>query len=125
MRARLEGASVTVDEPGVSIRSYRRRTFEILGSSRPEDLEGLIRAAADREVGAFEQPRARVEQRLGRVAHVGRGVDPEQPGLVPPHGAPPPLEGHDVERALDPAELAAYAAVGSMILNLDEAISKN
>src|SRR5690606_14584290 len=64
---------------------------------RADVFERRRGAASDREIGELDQSYARIEQRLGETAHVRRGVDPGQTGLVEAHFRRPALDLDDGE----------------------------
>ncbi len=87
-------------EGGASIDDRLAFAFRLATSRRPKPEErAILREVFDRELAAFRRDPSKAEKFL----EVG-----ESPR----------------DRALDPAELAAYGTVAGMILNLDEAVTK-
>ena len=64
---------------------------------RTEHFERRICTAPHGQVRRLEQPDARVEQRFGQRAHVGRRIDPHQTGAIVEVRTAPPFELHDLE----------------------------
>ena len=70
------------------------RQPRIVDVRRADHFERSVRAAAHRE-RRLQQTDARVEDRFGQVAHVGRGIAPGQTSLVEPHIARPAFHLND------------------------------
>ena len=58
---------------------------------RADQLERSVGAAADRDVGGFNEADAGVESGFFQVAEIGRGIDPGEAGGVVPVAALPAL----------------------------------
>jgi hypothetical protein len=84
-------------------------------SDEPDRLDELMRRVLSRPAGETERPV--LERALHRALDYYR-EHPDDAARWLAHGAPRPDPG------LDAAELAAYAVVADMILNLDEAITR-